>query len=215
MEQNTLKKKFVIIFLIIAILAPYVPVFTTEVEAVTPGYHMIYHNNYNWTNWGVLSELDNCNNYEFSAKSKICYHYLRNHVITIDLHHNGSYTVPTTDGGTWRIESEILYAFNVNDKIEFSTNKNYATNRVGKYPMDLRIYYFSSSCESCESEINGKYIKGLAFWHWLDNGGESGGYGPYIEYKSPQLGGTSYRTLDDPERFYYFVGYARQTAISH
>lgn len=34
MEQNTLKKKFVIILLIIAMLVPYVPVFTKEVEAV-------------------------------------------------------------------------------------------------------------------------------------------------------------------------------------
>ena len=35
MNQNTLKKKFVIIFLIIAMLVPYVPVFTTDVKAVT------------------------------------------------------------------------------------------------------------------------------------------------------------------------------------
>ncbi len=209
MKVKQLKRKIVLILLIISMLVPYIPVFTPVVKAASQlpaktGYHINYHNNGNWTNYG--QSIPGCDNAIADPNSRQCYHYLKFDVVTGDLYDdNGNILtkrVNTSDGGTWDISGEYLYGHYEGNNFKVSTYEvpGYTNFRAKK---DVRIYYFVSSCPDCEANINGKYLKGTMYYRWQHNNA----YG-FKDVNFPgNSGGTAYPTQDEPGFYVYFAGY--------
>ena len=158
MNTNILKKKLIIIFLTIAMLVPYIPVFTPVVEAERVGYHYVIHNNGNWTKWG--GSLDGCNNYV--AESKTCYHYRNWHTIgDKEVIYSGE---QLDGGGSMKIYRDDIVEDGINYTKDVRVFKWMITEsdcqefpKNGKYIQAYGYRYVNKEQEP-ERELNGKYL---------------------------------------------------------
>lgn len=205
-KMDKSKKKFklvlILIIIIMAFIILFIPKFISIVKAVTPGYHLVYHNGGNWTNYGQT--ISNCDNLTQDQKGRNCYHYLYMDIITLRLYNGNSIqsvTLPTSDGGTWTVSGEYLWGY-----YDSSMTFRVSPTPVGsmRAEKDVRVYKFKSSIPDCDKDINGKYLKGVMYYKWqFDNE-----YGfTNVNYPG-KSGGTAYSVNYDGGTYYhYFLGY--------